>query len=115
MKKLKVVGLNFDHMHMGDLLRMAFEHPQAEIVGVCDEDPARMGPAIRNFRIPSDRVFTDVAACLERSRPDFVIVCSATARHAEYVERVASRGIHVLVEKPFAASVAQADPGQHQA
>jgi len=25
----KVVGINFDHMHMGDLLRMAHEHPDA--------------------------------------------------------------------------------------
>src|SRR5262245_42801998 len=24
---MKIVGINFDHMHMGDLLRMAHEHP----------------------------------------------------------------------------------------
>ena len=23
----KVVGINFDHMHMGDLLRQTYEHP----------------------------------------------------------------------------------------
>src|SRR5262249_9531071 len=39
---MKIVGINFDHMHMGDLLRMAHEHPRAEIVGVCDEAPERM-------------------------------------------------------------------------
>jgi glucose-fructose oxidoreductase len=107
--KIRVAGINFDHMHMGDLLRMAFDHPLTEIVGVCDEDPGRMKMAIRNFKILSDRVFTDIDECIEKSRPDFVILCPATARHAEYVERVAPHRVHVLVEKPFAGSVAEAD------
>ena len=50
--KLRVAGINFDHMHMGDLLRMAFDHPQAEIVGVCDENLAGWKWSIRNFKIP---------------------------------------------------------------
>lgn len=107
--KIRVAGINFDHFHMGDLLRMASNHPQVEIVGVCDDEPARMQDAIRNFRIPEARVFTDVDGCLEKSKPDLVILCPATARHAEYVERVAPHGVHVLVEKPFAATVAEAD------
>ena len=34
MKPWKIAGINFDHMHMGDLLRMVHEHPNAEIVGI---------------------------------------------------------------------------------
>jgi glucose-fructose oxidoreductase len=107
--KFRVAGINFDHMHMGDLLRMTAEHPDTEIVAVCDEDPARMQMAIRNFSISSDRVFTDVDECLEKSRPDVVILCPATGRHAEYVERVAPHGVHLLIEKPFAASLKDSD------
>ncbi|HTI97389.1 MAG TPA: Gfo/Idh/MocA family oxidoreductase [Dongiaceae bacterium] len=107
--KLKVAGINFDHFHMGDLLRLTAEHPQVEIAGVCDEQPARMQAAIRNFGIPPDRVFHEVEACLEKSRPDFVILCPAPARHAEYVERIAAHRIPMLVEKPFAATLEQAD------
>ncbi|MDG2380225.1 MAG: Gfo/Idh/MocA family oxidoreductase [Pirellulaceae bacterium] len=105
----KVAGVNFDHFHMGDLLRMVFDHPQAEIVGVCDQQLDRMGDAIRNFDIGKDQVFTDVDACLETTRPDLVILCPATADHAEWVERVAPHQVHVLLEKPFAASIADAD------
>jgi predicted dehydrogenase len=108
-KKWKIVGLNFDHMHMGDLLRMVFDHPDAEIAGVCDAQPDRMRAAIRNFRIPADRVFIDVDDCMEQARPDLVILCPATARHAEYVERVAPYGAQILLEKPFAASLKEAD------
>jgi len=108
-KKWRVAGINFDHFHMGDLLRMAFEHPQAEIVGVCDDQPTRMETAVSNFGISRERVFTDVDACLAKARPDFVILCPATARHADYVEQVAPHKVHMLLEKPFAASVKDAD------
>jgi glucose-fructose oxidoreductase len=106
---MKVAGINFDHMHMGDLLRMAHEHPRAEIVGVCDEQPERMRTAAANFSLPHERVFTDYRQCLERTKPDVAILCPATAKHAEYVEKVAPFGVHILIEKPMAASLAGAD------
>lgn len=109
MKKLRVVGLNFDHMHMGDLLRKCHEHPDVEIAGICDEQPARMQAAVRNFSIPPESVFTDPHRCLTETTPDFVVLCPATARHAEYVELVAPYRVHMLVEKPFAATLRDAD------
>jgi len=109
MKKLKVVGLNFDHMHMGDLLRQCAAHPDVEIAGICDEEPARMAAAIRHFGIPAERVFTDPHRCLAATEPDFVVLCPATARHAEYVELAAPYRAHMLVEKPFAATLREAD------
>jgi glucose-fructose oxidoreductase len=105
----RVAGISFEHFHMGDLLRMAFEHPRAEIVGICDEQPARMRTAIRNFAIPPERVFSNFQACLEKTRPDLIILCPATARHAWFVEQVAPYGAHLLVEKPFASTLGEAD------
>src|SRR5688500_7171388 len=109
MKKLKVVGLNFDHMYMGDLLRKCHEHPGVEIAGICDEDPARMQAVIRNFLVPPERVFTDPHRCLAATEPDFVVLCPATAEHADYVELAAKHRVHILLEKPFAASLRDAD------
>ena len=108
MAKHGVLGINFDHMHMGDLLRAVASHPDAEIAGIFDPDPARMQSAIANFAIPPDRVFTDLEACLTGTTADLAIVCSATAEHAAYVEKIAPHGLNVMVEKPFAASVADA-------
>lgn len=87
MKAWKVAGINFDHMHMGDLLRLVQDHPNAEIVGVCDSDPAKLATAIGNFDLPDAAVFTDLDACMTETRPDLVILCPATADHATYVER----------------------------
>ena len=53
MKRSRVAGINFDHMHMGDLLRKVHEHPNAEIVGICDEKLLRMEAAAKNFSIPT--------------------------------------------------------------
>jgi predicted dehydrogenase len=105
----KIAGINFDHMHMGDLLRMVHQHPNAEIAAICDEQPERMAAAIGNFAISADRVFTDWRQCLEQSQPDLVILCPATAEHAEWTEKVAPFGTHILMEKPFAATLAEAD------
>ena len=57
MTKLKIAGINFDHMHMGDNLRMAFEHPDAEIVGICDAQPERMQAVARSFQHPARACF----------------------------------------------------------
>jgi glucose-fructose oxidoreductase len=107
MTRTRIVGISFDHMHMGDLLRQVHDHPEAELVGIFDPDPQRMARAVETFGIPPDRVFTDFDACMATG-PDLAILCAATADHARYTERLAAYGCHVFVEKPFAASVADA-------
>ena len=108
MARFRVVGISFDHMHMGDLLRLVHDHPQAEIAGLFDPNRATMDRAVAQFAIPEDRVFTDFDACMKATRPDLAILCAATADHARYTERLAAYGVHVFVEKPFAASVTDA-------
>jgi predicted dehydrogenase len=106
--KYGVLGISFDHMHMGDLLRQVAEHPDAEIAGIFDPDRKRMETAIATFGIPQERVFVDLDTCLSKTNADLAIVCSATAEHANTVERIAPYGPHVLIEKPFAASAGDA-------
>ena len=109
MPQWKLAGINFDHFHMGDNLRMAHEHPAVEIVGVADQQPERMQPSIESLGIAQDRVFRDYQACLETTLPDIVLLCPATALHAEWTEQVAPFGVHIIMEKPFAATLAEAD------
>lgn len=109
---MKFAGISFDHMHMGDLLRQVHEHPDAEIVGIADDNPvntANVADVARRLEIPAERIFQDYRRCLEETKPDAVILCPAIARHAEFVELVAPYGAHILVEKPFAISLAEAD------
>src|SRR5690242_19398139 len=98
MKRWRIGGINFDHNHMGDNLRMAFDHPDAEIVAVCDERPERMEPAVKNFNLRPDQVYTDPRRCIEQTKPDLVLLCPATARHGEWTERIAPLGVHIVME-----------------
>lgn len=107
--KRRIAGINFDHFHMGDLLRLVADHPRAEIVGISDEQPERMEEAKGNFGLTDDQIFTDYRQCLEQSKPDLVILCPAAARHAEWTEKVAEFEVPILMEKPFAANLEQAD------
>ncbi len=108
MAKWRVAGINFDHMHMGDLLRQTDQHPDAEIVGIQDGSREKMAQAISDFGLPDEAVFTDLDSCISETRPDLVILCAATADHAGQVEALARHQVHIHVEKPFAASVADA-------
>ena len=108
MARFRIAGISFDHMHMGDLLRQVSDHPNAQIAAIFDPDPARMKGAIETFSISPERVFTDFDACMASGPYDMAILCAATADHAAYTERLAPHGVHLFVEKPFAASVGDA-------
>ena len=79
--RYRVAGINFAHMHMGDNLRFAFDHPDVDLVGICDDETARMESALEAFGLGSDQVFTDWQRCLAEPRPDLVILCSPTGEH----------------------------------
>lgn len=106
---LRFVGLNFDHMHMGDNLRMVLEQDGCDLVGICDLQPERMQESITRLKIPEDRVYHSPQDCLVKTRADVAILCPASAEHGDWVEMVAPHVRAILIEKPFAASLSEAD------
>lgn len=108
MAKFKIVGISFDHMHMGDLLRMVDAHPDAELAGLFDPDAGKMQEAATSFSVSQERLFTDFDTCMAAGPYDLAILCSAPADHADYTEKLAQHNLHVFVEKPFAASAEDA-------
>lgn len=108
-KKFRIAGINFDFRHMDHLLTHASHVRDAEIVGISHHDPREMQDIIRSLKIPADRVFTDWRKCMEETKPDVVILCPATGAHAEWVEKIAPYRVHILIEKPFAGDLKQAD------
>ena len=107
--KLRVVGISFEHMHMGDNLRMAKAHPQCEVVGICDAKPERLQAAHADLQLSDDQLFGDWQKCLDATHPDLIILCPSTGDHALWIERLAPYRIPILLEKPFAATLADAD------
>jgi predicted dehydrogenase len=85
-----------------------------EICAVVDPERAARERAVR---ASSDRVrpYSDLAACLAAERLDFVDVATPPSEHVEAVERAVAAGLHVLVEKPLARTLAEAVRIQHAA
>ena len=109
----RFVGANFDQMHLNTNLEWVSQHPDAELVGVCDEDPSTstgsMDRAVAELDVPEERVFGDLDACIEATDPDVVVGAPRNAMHARFVERVAGHGVHLTIEKPLAVSLGDAD------
>lgn len=76
----------------------------AEIVAVCDRDPAKAAAMAERFGVPAS--FTDAAEMLDRARPDFVDIATTSPSHRALVELAAPRTRAVICQKPMADTLA---------
>jgi UDP-N-acetyl-2-amino-2-deoxyglucuronate dehydrogenase len=72
---------------------------RAEVVAVCDIDPAALAAAVERTGAPG---FASLTALLAGSSPDVVILATPSGLHAEQAIVVAAAGCHVMTEKPMA-------------
>jgi len=79
--------------------------PDVELTVVCDIDPARREAVSRQY--PSVYVTDAVDDALDRA--DAIVVATPAASHHVIATQVVERGLPVLVEKPFALSVDDAE------
>lgn len=101
-------AVGFDHGHIAEQLRIALAHPEVEVVAVHHGDRGRMDAVAEEVGVPPALRYDDFDSFWAQ-RPEIVLVCSTTAEHADWVDRIAAAGgAHVLLEKPFAISVADA-------
>jgi predicted dehydrogenase len=90
-----------------NLIRNFNSCPTARLVAVCDRDPERLGKAIRNY--PAVESVADYTTLLSRSDVDAIVIATPVSTHAHLAVAALEAGKHVLVEKPMAASVADAE------
>ena len=107
-RPFRVVGICFDHMHIGDLLASAQAADAYEVAGVYDTQPERMAGVCADLGIAESLQFTDWQRLLDQADADLAVVCSPTSEHPVWAERLAERKIHILLEKPFAVSALDA-------
>lgn len=99
--KLGVVGVGSLGFHHARLLR---ELAEVELVGIHDIDANRLAEVAARLEVPAvdglQELLERVEAC---------VVAVPTAAHEEVATPAVERGIHVLVEKPIAATLAETD------
>ena len=103
--RIGVVGMV--HGHVNGFLRRDYQSA-LEIVGVVESD-ARVVEKYQERYELDPAIFTDdLEAFLDEKKPVAVWVFSNTFDHLKVVEVCAPRGVHVVVEKPLAVSLADA-------
>lgn len=99
--RLAVVGVGHLGRHHA---RLASSLAGFQVVGVQDHHTGRAAEVAAEFSLPVLADFDDVARQAEA-----VVVATPTVSHAEVSRFFLDRGLHVLVEKPMTATLAEAD------
>jgi predicted dehydrogenase len=76
----------------------------ATLAGVCDPDPERAGFVARTLGCPAVAAVDELLDL----KPDAVSIAAPTELHHRIALQCIARGVHVLVEKPIASTVAEA-------
>jgi predicted dehydrogenase len=77
------------------------------LVTVCDQNPERLAEAQRDF--PEVRTASGLEALLAADDVELAIVSTPPNSHLPIAERLLEAGKHVVVEKPFCLTTAEAD------
>lgn len=118
-KAYRIGVIGFGHMHINDVMRRFSEVPDIRWVACADTVPdvpeTKVGTFTRawNLRYAHEtigipKVYDDYREMLDKEQFDIVAVYSENAKHGEIAEAVAAKGCNILVEKPMAASLADA-------
>ncbi|MDR7548799.1 MAG: Gfo/Idh/MocA family oxidoreductase [Armatimonadota bacterium] len=94
----------FAHYHGEFWAQAVAAMPGARLIGIWDHDPLRGQDGAARHGVP---YFGELDGLLRAS--DAVGVVTETARHADVIERAAAAGVHILCEKPMAATLAECD------
>jgi len=102
--KVAVIGagsMGFNHLRvLRDL-----DKEQTQLVGVAEADEAALQRATGRFHVAG---YTDYRQMIEETHPDLVSVVVPTHLHFEVAAYAMEHGIHVLLEKPMASTLEEA-------
>lgn len=83
-----------------------------DIVGVCDILPEKMEEILKKHGLEKDETihrYTDYMEMLEKEKPTFVSIATESGNHAEIALHCIEKGVHVIIEKPMAMSIEDAN------
>lgn len=99
--RLAVIGAGLIGVRHAELVRA---QAMCSLVGICDVDAGRKAVADA-LGVPFYRSAKEL---IEREQPSGAIIATPNAHHAAVAETCAKRSVHVLIEKPIADTLVQA-------
>ena len=81
-----------------------------DIVGLCDLEIRKANQHLNDYNLSSNtKVYTDYKLMIEKEKPQFVAIATESGNHAEVAKYCIKKGIHLIIEKPIALSLDDAD------
>ena len=80
-----------------------------QLVGIYETNQVLVKKMIDKFHLDPSLFYSDLNKMLDAVKPEGVLGFSTTLQHLSIVEACTPRGIHVMVEKPLATNVADAE------
>ena len=80
-----------------------------EIAGLCDTNPAMLRDKVLKFNLEHVHQYSDYHEMLEKEKPELVAVATESGKHAAIALDCIAAGCSLIIEKPVALSLADAD------
>ncbi len=87
----------------------AAKNNKLDFVGMCDIVPEVMQEKSDRFGLEAVHKYADYKELLEKEKPELVAIATESGKHAKIALDCISAGCHVIIEKPIALSIADAD------
>lgn len=80
-----------------------------EIVGICDIDDAMLRDKAVRFDLKTVHQYNDYREMLDKEKPELVAIATESGRHAAIAIDCIEAGCNLIIEKPIALSITDAD------
>jgi predicted dehydrogenase len=104
--RVAVAGLAHDHVRG---LMDHYKKGEIIIVGIVESDDQLVQKYKTTYQLPDSLFSKSLSNLLDRTKPDVVLAYNAINEHINVVETAVPKGIPVMVEKPLATTVRDAD------
>jgi UDP-N-acetyl-2-amino-2-deoxyglucuronate dehydrogenase len=98
-RKIRIALLGCGRIAKNHLGAIEKHHDNLELVGVCDNDPARLAQAVAQTGAAG---FANLTEMLRGTEADLVAIATPSGLHPEQAIEIAASGRHVMTEKPMA-------------
>lgn len=80
------------------------------IVALCDIDETKMDESIKQFNLSTDiKKYIDYKEMLQVEKPELIAICTESGKHAQMALDCIDVGANLIIEKPIALSLEEAD------
>ncbi|MGZ4814641.1 MAG: Gfo/Idh/MocA family protein [Terriglobales bacterium] len=105
--RVAVIGAGcFGKNHARAYYELHNEGAPVELIAIVDADIARAAEHASKYSVPA---YSSIQELLRESKPDAASVAVPTIHHAAVARQLMEAGVDVLIEKPIAATLEQAD------